>query len=99
MKNQTITTELLISKGACDIQVNLFSELFGESVKVTFAGCDRVACKFNWDWAAFNLLPYPAQAAYEKATDQAWADQAWAAYKKAVAKAFARCVRKWGIAE
>jgi len=54
-----------------------------------------VAGKFDWDWAAMNLLKAPLWAAYKEAKDPLWAAYKeakaplWAAYEEAKARTFA----------
>src|SRR5579863_7794143 len=62
-----ITVELLRKKGACKEQMSLFKELFPNGVIVTKAECLAVADKFNWYWAAHNLLNPNARKAYDEA--------------------------------
>jgi len=80
-----LTAEMLRKKGACDEQVELFVELFGESANVTQKLAMTHATKFDWDWAAKKLLSRakyteyckvcgPAWAEYRKARDAAWAE-------------------------
>ena len=52
-----ITKHLLQSKGACASQVALFAETFPHGTEITEAVCLAVADKFDWNWAAQNLLP------------------------------------------
>mgnify|MGYP000921024585 CR=1 FL=1 len=60
-----ITLSML--EGACEPQRALFAELFGQEVELTLELCIEHAAKFNWCWAAQNLLPPKSQAAYDKA--------------------------------
>src|SRR5579863_8838656 len=94
-----ITVELLRKKGACKEQMSLFKELFPNGVIVTKAGCLAVADKFNWYWAAHNLLNPNARKAYYEAVaplSKAY-DEACApinkAYDEAVAIAFAEATK------
>lgn len=73
-----ITADLLRSKGACNEQVALFAKLYPKGARVTVAACIKVADKFNWHWAANNLLSAPARAQYNKALATAFA-KAWLA--------------------
>jgi hypothetical protein len=70
----TITITDLTSKGACEDQVALFREMFGESVVVTVARARTVAGLFNWEWAARNLLDGTARAEYGRVTGPARAE-------------------------
>jgi hypothetical protein len=87
--------DTLKAKGACADQLRLFEEMFGQSVDVTRDLCVSVADKFNFTWAARELLTAPALADYERATATAWPDYeratatAWADYGRATATAWA----------
>ena len=59
-----ITARLLKFKGACKEQVEKFKELFPDGVEVTESLCVIHAQDFNWDWAAYNLLPLELQEVY-----------------------------------
>ena len=72
-----ITSEFLRSKGACENQVKLFESLSGDSLELTEALCVEHANKFDWEWAARNLL----------------SDAAWAEYERVCAPARAEYVR------
>lgn len=93
---RTLTLKQLTYAGACEGQVELFRERFGESVKVTEELCRSVAGEFDWGWAARCLLSRAAQDTYDAAEATAWdayyAARAatWAAYRAAAATAFAR---------
>ena len=95
-KTMLVTTAKLRDLGACRDQVDLFVALFGESVEVTKALCIEHAQKFNWNWAAKNLLPKTARAEYDHATASAWDEydhakaSARAEYERTKASAFAR---------
>ena len=67
---------------ACEPQRALFAELFGQEVELTLELCIEHADQFNWYWAAGNLLPQKACAAFEKAYYSARA-----AFDKAIAPA------------
>lgn len=93
-KTLTITTRKLRDKGACNEQVALFREKFGEKVefaskRAAVAAAKKLGSAFKWDWAAENLLSAKGSAEYRKARDAAWAEcqkvrgAAWAEYKKA----------------
>lgn len=45
-----LTLDTLIAKRACAQQVDLFHQLFGESVTVTPALCVEHAAQFDWEW-------------------------------------------------
>ena len=91
----TITVSMLREKGACEQQVKLFTELFGESVKVTEELCIRYSDRFDFNWAARVFLSAAAWAEYQRVTAAALAeyerveDPAWAEYKRVTAAALA----------
>jgi hypothetical protein len=95
-----ITADMLRAKGACEDQHALFNELFPngspKSRRAALTAAKRHAGKFDWGWAAKNLLSESAGAQYEAATAPAWAqyeaarDAAWAQYKAATAPAWAQ---------
>ena len=62
---KSITVEMLQAHGACDSQVTLFRELFGETVDVTVEVCVLHAIEFYLGWAASNLFPASIMADYE----------------------------------
>lgn len=59
-KQRILHLSTLVEKGACTQQVNLFRELFGESVTVTERRAVSVAGNFHWTWAAMKLLSQTA---------------------------------------
>jgi hypothetical protein len=70
----TLKVQTLIRKGACRDQVSLFRATFGESVEVTEGLCLSIAGKFDFDWAAQNLLPQSVlHGEYKRAVMPAWA--------------------------
>ena len=90
----TITLKQLRRAGACEPQVQLFKTTFGQSAEVNLETALKMAQKFDWNWAAANLLPAPAWKAYEEAMAPAWKAydearaQASKAYKEATAPAW-----------
>ena len=62
-----VTAAILRRKGACSESVALFVTTFGleAKVEITEALCVEHAQKFNWDWAAKNLLSAPLDVAYK----------------------------------
>ena len=94
-----ITTRMLKSKSACASQVALFEDLFPDGGEVTEAACVAVFDKFNWDWAARNLLSAPAYAEYERVTAPAYAEyqrvraSTYAEYERVRAPAYAEYQR------
>ena len=86
---ETLTYTQLKTKGACKDQLQLFKKLFPDGANLrSEAHAIRLAKamspKFDFGWAAENLLTGPAWAAYKKAEAPARA-----AYKKAQAPALA----------
>lgn len=67
-----VTLAQLREAGACSNQLALFEKLFGGCAKVTEQTCLAVYDKFDWDWAAENLLIEPAQNMYQEAERVAW---------------------------
>ena len=94
-----VTVTLLKRKGACSEQVALFKELFPKGVEITEEVCVGVADKFNWNWAAENLLSVPAYAEYQRVTVPAYAEYqrvrapAYAEYERVTAPADAKYER------
>ena len=94
-----ITKRLLQSKGACASQVALFAETFPHGTEITEAVCLAVADKFDWNWAAQNLLPPKSDAEYQRVCAPADAEcqrvraQAYAEYQRVRAQAYAECQR------
>ena len=66
-----ITANMLRAKGACTGQIALFRKFYPKGKNVTLAACLRHATRFNWRWAARNLLSAPAQKACIKEIDTA----------------------------
>jgi hypothetical protein len=94
-----ITKRLLQSKGACASQVALFAETFPHGAEITEAVCLSVADKFDWDWAAQNLLSPEFDAEYARVRAQADAEYArvrapaYAEYQRVRAPAYAEYKR------
>jgi len=94
-----ITKRLLQSKGACASQVALFAETFPRGTEITEAVCLAVADKFDWNWAAQNLLPPKSDAEYQRVCAPADAEcqrvraQAYAECQRVCAPADAECQR------
>ena len=111
---RTLHIYQLRALGACSEQVDLFAELFGESVDVTEALCAKHFDKFDWSFAAKLLSPQgqaeydrvtgPASAEYNRVTGLAWAeynrvtDPAWAEYNRVNGLASAEYDRVRGLA-
>lgn len=91
-----ITVDQLRDVGACARQVALFSQMFGAEVCVSVELAESVAGRFEWDFAARQLLPPDAWAEYTRAREEALAEymrvevDARAEYARAKAKAFAQ---------
>ena len=60
-----VTLKMLVRAKACKSQRDVFAELFPDGIDVTEAVCVSVADKFDWDWAAWHLLPAPLDADYQ----------------------------------
>jgi hypothetical protein len=73
-KQRILHLSTLVEKGACTQQVNLFRELFGESVTVTERRAVSVAGRFDLPWAASRLLSQTAWGEYQKTNTTAWYD-------------------------
>jgi hypothetical protein len=98
-KSRILKLSTLSGLKACVDQVALFWETFGESVRVTEELCLSVSDKFDWMWAAENLLSAPAWAEYKRLTDLARAEHErvrapeWAEYKRITARALVKYER------
>jgi len=75
-----LTVETLIKVKACNSQVKLFMEIFPEGAEVSEDIAVSVADKFDWNWAASNLLSPEGWNTYEEAEASLYK-----AYKEAVA--------------
>ena len=90
-----ITYRMLEDKGACNTQVELFKKTFPNGAEVSVETAVSVASKFDFDWAAHNLLSEASRAAYKEAVAPLWAAYKeavaplWAAYEEAVAPLWA----------
>ena len=82
-----ITKQMLIDAKACPEQVELFEEIFGDSVVVTLKRAEKVAHLFDWEWA-IRLLDATAQPEYMRATADAFAK-----YERAIVAARAELAR------
>ena len=96
MKSRILKLSTLVEHGACSDQTKLFKKMFGNSVRVTEKLCLSVADKFNFKWAARNLLTLEARAEYDRVAASARAEyervsaSALAEYERVSASAFAR---------
>jgi len=94
-----ITKRMLQAKGACASQVTLFAETFPHGTEITEAVCLSVDDKFDWNWAAQNLLSPKADAEYQRVRAQADAEyervraQADAEYERVRAQVYAEYQR------
>ncbi|MFA5900268.1 MAG: hypothetical protein WC829_14280 [Hyphomicrobium sp.] len=60
-----VSAAILRRMTACKEQVDVFRAIFGTAtVSITEALCVEHADKFDWNWAARNLLPAPLYADY-----------------------------------
>jgi hypothetical protein len=62
-----LNVKTLIEAKACAPQVKLFKELFPDGAEVSEETAISVANKFDWDWAASNLLSASGREVYEEA--------------------------------
>lgn len=95
-----VSAEVLRRLGACGDAVRRFKKLFGMGeVVVTEALCLAHAGKFDWTWAAENLLSEPAWVKYQRVVGPAEDEYeravgpALAKYKRADARAWAKYER------
>ena len=91
---EPIALAMLRAKNACDEQLREFERLFGDTpVTVTEELCVQHASRFNWDWAARNLLTAKQRKAYLAFTASTRASYAaaiaseWEAFDTATASA------------
>ncbi len=109
MKNLVITAKQLEAMKACEKQIRIFREKFGESVSFTSEAEAKetaaiFAAVFDFDWAAKNMLREEAWAEYERATGAALAEYeratgpALAEYERATGPAWAEYKRATGAA-
>lgn len=61
-----ITKQQLIDKNACEDQIALFEELFGDEVEITPELCLSTKDKFDWLQVAIILLDEPNKNVHEK---------------------------------
>jgi hypothetical protein len=70
-----VSAAILRRMAACKEQVDVFHTIFGTAtVSITETLCVEHANKFNWDWAANNLLPAPLYADYKAKITPLYAD-------------------------
>lgn len=74
-----ISSSLLLQKGACREQVELFIALGGDHLDLTEELCLEHAERFNWYWAAYQLLTQAASVIYYLDTTKRW----WAIWNSA----------------
>jgi hypothetical protein len=86
------TKQMLIDAKACQSQIDLFAEKFGDHVVVTVAKARKVAGLFDWDFAGRFLSP-TAWAEYNRVQGLAWAE-----YQRAKGLALAEYQRIQGPA-
>ena len=90
----TLTRKDLRAADACDKQVKLFEQHFGDGGTVTLAKVRKVASLFDWNWAARYLLSPARRAECNRVTASAWAEYdrviapARAEYERAKASAW-----------
>ena len=105
MSKPIITKQMLIDAAAFTEQVDLFEEIFGDSVVVTLKRAEKIAALVHWD-LAIRLLDAQGRAEYESAAAAALAEYhrataaaraeyqrvilaAWAEYWRVIATAWA----------
>jgi hypothetical protein len=88
-KWMNITLRQLRKWGACEPQVELFKQLFGEEVELTEALVLEHGPKFDLNWIAEKIMTPERLEAYQKAI--APAEEA---YEKATAAAFLDAVKE-----
>jgi cell division septum initiation protein DivIVA len=66
MKPRILELQTLVNNDACAEQVELFKQMFGNSVEITPELCVSVADKFDFTWAVRHLLSPAARADYER---------------------------------
>ena len=100
-----ITLRNLKAKGACEEQVALFKETFGQSVEVTEETCDKaVKAGLDFNWASANLLSRTQLAEYDRVQGLARAEYervqgpALAEYQRIRGPAWAEYKRIEGLA-
>ena len=95
----TLTIKDLRAADACEKQVKLFEQHFGDGGTVTLAKVRKVASLFDWNWAARYLLSPARRAEYERIVAPALAKyervgvSATAEYERIVAPAWAEYER------
>jgi len=65
MKSRTLHISQLITSYACQSQVDLFREMFGDQVEVTVSLARKFSGTLDFQWAADNLLSRGARAKYD----------------------------------
>jgi hypothetical protein len=91
-----ITKRILQAKGACAWQVARFAETFPRGTGITEALCLSVADKFDWDWAAYNLLSPESCAKYERIRAQTFERLANAGYERGRTRYERTCAQTFG---
>ena len=67
-----LTVQTLIEAKACVEQVGLFKKLFPYGAEISEEVAISVAIKFDWEWAANNLLSESGRVAYREAQAPLW---------------------------
>ena len=95
-KSRILTLQQLRDVRACDEQVELFKQHFGDSVRVTVARAKKFSTVFNFDFAARHFLSTAARKVYEDTRAAAWK-----VYKDTCAPALKVCddtrAREWKV--
>ena len=71
-KSRILTLQQLRDVRACDEQVELFKQHFGDSVLVTVARAKKFSTVFDFDFAARHFLSTAARKVYEDTRAAAW---------------------------
>jgi hypothetical protein len=97
---KAITLDWLKSQYACEDQLKIFVETFGESAELNEVNAAKaIESNLDLDWLAVHILTTSALADYERVTATAWAEYErvtateWAKYERATAPAWAEYER------
>ena len=67
-----ITLDMLINKKACQEQIDLFKQCFGESVEITEDLCLKYSNEFHINWLIDNMLNEEQRELYYTIQAPAW---------------------------
>ncbi len=95
-KSRILTLQQLCDIGACDTQVELFKQHFGDSVLVTVARAKKFSTVFDFNFAARHFLSAAALKVYDDARAREWKvyEDAYAVARKVFDDA---CAREWKV--